>query len=215
MRIWEVTLTQVIVVFIVIGVTATSVDGHDLRAEEAKSEQFFQQPGSTGRSRTVVNHPSSKTAKHCPVIRDLETKCRLPKDCAVWYDLISKVPDAHCKLQDDGPGICCPDLPENDEDEPLRPVEPDRRLNRNIDVYSINAAAHAAKFLVKLTEETEKLMRDNNVTVRLRSAHHSHLLFHLSKPPTQIAGRSALEAVKTAQELVKRYSLKRSCCILE
>ena len=50
-------------------------------------------------------------------------------------------------------------------------------LDRNIDIYSVNAAAHAGKFYVRTQDDTEQLITINNVTMRLNSAEFTHFLF--------------------------------------
>ena len=78
------------------------------------------------------------------------------------------------------------------------------KLNRNIDIYSVNAAAHAGKFNVRLTGDTEQLIKTNNITMRPGSPAFSHFLFFQTKPATRNISRDALVAVETTQELGKR-----------
>ena len=78
------------------------------------------------------------------------------------------------------------------------------KLNRNIDRYSVNAAAHAGKFNVRLTGDTEQLIKANNITMRPGSPAFSHFLFFQTAPATRNISRDALIAVETARELGKR-----------
>ena len=77
-------------------------------------------------------------------------------------------------------------------------------LYRNIDKYSLNAAAHAGRFNLRLTEETEKLLRANNITVRPSSAVATHLLFFQTTEGTRNISRGAYVGVETTKELGKR-----------
>ena len=79
------------------------------------------------------------------------------------------------------------------------------KLNRNIDKYSVNAAAHAGKFNVRLTGDTEQLIKTNNITMRPNSAEFTHFLFFQTVSGTRNISRDALIAVETARELGKRF----------
>ena len=77
--------------------------------------------------------------------------------------------------------------------------------NRCIDIYSVNAAAHSGRFELRLMDETEKLLRANNVTVRRSSAEYTHLLFFQTTDKTREMSRGALVGVATTREISKRY----------
>lgn len=83
-------------------------------------------------------------------------------------------------------------------------VKKEVKLYRNIDTYSLNAAARAGQFQVRLMDETERLMRANNITVRRSSASYNHLLFFQTTPGARAASRGALVGVETTIELGKR-----------
>jgi len=83
----------------------------------------------------------------------------------------------------------------------------DVKLYRDIDLYSINAAARAGQFNGRLMDETEKLMRANNVTVQPGSSSYTHLLFFQTKMSTLNISRGAFIGVETTKELGKRYRL--------
>ena len=78
------------------------------------------------------------------------------------------------------------------------------KLNRNIDRYSVNAAAHAGKFNVRLTDDTEQVIKTNNVTMRPDSPAFKHFLFFQTASGTRNISRDALIVVETTKELGKR-----------
>jgi peroxidase len=73
-----------------------------------------------------------------------------------------------------------------------------------IDIYSVNAAAHAGQFQMRLMDETEKLLRANNITVRPSSSQSTHLLFFQTTLESRMLSRGALTGVETTRELGKR-----------
>lgn len=79
-------------------------------------------------------------------------------------------------------------------------------LDRNIDIYSVNAAAHAGKFYVRTQDDTEQLITINNVTMRLNSAEFTHFLFFQTVNGTRNISRDAWIVVETARELGKRLT---------
>lgn len=76
-----------------------------------------------------------------------------------------------------------------------------------IDIYSVNAAAHAGEFQLKLMDETERLLRIHNVTVRPNSSAYNHLTFFQTTTEAQRLSRGALIAIETTRELGKRFVL--------
>lgn len=74
-----------------------------------------------------------------------------------------------------------------------------------IDNYSVNSAAHAGQFQLRLMDETEKKLIANNVTVRPRSSAYTHLQFFQRTTESQDLGRAALTAIETTRELAKRF----------
>ena len=78
--------------------------------------------------------------------------------------------------------------------------------NQCIDIYSVNAAAHAAQFELTLRDETEKLLRANNIIVRPNSASHTHLRFFHTTNTARKMSRGAIAAVATTREIRKRYT---------
>jgi hypothetical protein len=52
---------------------------------------------------------------YCPEVGGLESHCRPAKDCAVWYNVVRKIPGTSCTLENGqgGQGICCPHMPYN------------------------------------------------------------------------------------------------------
>lgn len=87
----------------------------------------------------------------------------------------------------------------------FRPPRKEVKLYRNIDIYSLNAAARAGQFQLRLMDETEKLLRANNITVRRSSAQYTHLLFFQTTEASRKISRGALVGVETTKELGKRY----------
>ena len=81
------------------------------------------------------------------------------------------------------------------------------KVYRDIDTYSLNAAARAGQFNQRLMEETEKEMRANNITVRVSSAQYTHLLFFRTTEATLKISRGAFIGVETTKELGKRFEL--------
>ena len=77
-------------------------------------------------------------------------------------------------------------------------------VDRNIDIYSVNAAAHAGKFIVRLTDDTEQLITTNNITMRPNSAEFTHFLFFQTVTGTRNISRDAWVVVETTRELGKR-----------
>lgn len=73
-----------------------------------------------------------------------------------------------------------------------------------IDTQSINAAAEAGQFTLRMMEETEKRIRNEGFTVRRNSATYTHLLFFQSTSATQKFSRDALLGVETTSEIGKR-----------
>lgn len=86
----------------------------------------------------------------------------------------------------------------------FKPAKKEVKLYRNIDTYSLNAAARAGQFQLRLMDETEKLLRANNVTVRRSSPQYTHLLFFQTSEAARKISRGALTAVETTKELGKR-----------
>lgn len=78
------------------------------------------------------------------------------------------------------------------------------KLYRNIDIYSLNAAARAGQFQLRLMDETEKLLRANNLTVRRSSMQYTHLLFFQTTDVARKISRGAHVGVETTKELGKR-----------
>jgi peroxidase len=76
-----------------------------------------------------------------------------------------------------------------------------------IDLFSVNAAAHAGQFQLRLMDETEKLLRANNIIVRPSSSQSTHLLFFQTTFESRQLSRGALTGVETTRELGKRYIL--------
>ncbi|XP_057375639.1 peroxidase-like [Daphnia carinata] len=159
----------------------------------------------------TVPHKLSETySPYCPKMAGYESKCRHAKDCAIWYDLVLTLPGAACKLSNGYPGICCPDIPYNGRSTGSLKQETKKivKLERQcIDIYSVNAAAHAGEFQLKLMEETERLLRTNNVTVRPRSSTYNHLQLFQTTTEAQRLSRGALIAIETTMELGKRFKL--------
>lgn len=175
-----------------------------------------------------VKEPYGYGDYYCPKVYDLESTCRPAKDCAVWFDLVSVTPGTLCKLHDGSPGMCCPDLPYNGEKGhdllrslkwltftffglgrggAFKQAKKEVKVYRDIDTYSLNAAAKAGRFNQRLMEETEKEMRANNVTVRVSSAQYTHLLFFRTKEATLNISRGAFICVETTKELGNRFEL--------
>lgn len=73
-----------------------------------------------------------------------------------------------------------------------------------IDLYSVNAAARAGRFQIRLMDETEKLLRANNIIVRPSSSQSTHLLFFQTTAESRQLSRGALTGVETVIELGKR-----------
>lgn len=86
----------------------------------------------------------------------------------------------------------------------FKPAKKEVKLYRDIDLYSINAAARAGQFNQRLMDETEKTMRQNNVTVRPASTASTHLQFFQTKVATLNVSRGAFVCVETTKELGKR-----------
>ena len=78
------------------------------------------------------------------------------------------------------------------------------KLYRDIDIYSLNAAAHAGRFQMRLMDETERLLQVNNITVRQNSYQSTHLLFFQTTTASRNLSRGALTGVETTRELGKR-----------
>ena len=78
-------------------------------------------------------------------------------------------------------------------------------LDRNIDQYSVNAAAHAGKFNVRLTGDTEKLIKTNNITIKPNSADFAHYFIFRNEAGTRNISQDALIAIETTRELAKRF----------
>ncbi|KAK4008306.1 hypothetical protein OUZ56_013450 [Daphnia magna] len=159
---------------------------------------------------SVPDQLGEKHSLYCPKMAGYESKCRHAKDCAIWYDLVLTFPGTTCKLSNGHPGICCPDIPYNGRSR--GPVKQENKkivkLERQcIDIYSVNAAAHAGEFQLKLMDETERLLRIHNVTVRPNSSAYNHLTFFQTTTEAQRLSRGALIAIETTRELGKRFKL--------
>ncbi|XP_032786422.2 peroxidase [Daphnia magna] len=146
---------------------------------------------------------------YCPKVGGYESECRPPKDCAIWYDIVASTPGTSCKLPDGYSGICCPDLPYNARDgvalkQARKTVKVEKKC---IDLYSVNAAARAGRFQIRLMDETEKLLRANNIIVRPSSSQSTHLLFFQTTAESRQLSRGALTGVETVIELGKRFEL--------
>jgi peroxidase len=76
-----------------------------------------------------------------------------------------------------------------------------------IDIYSVNSAAHAGRFQLRLMDEMEKNLVANNVTVRPRSSSYTHLQFFQKTTESQELSRAALTAIETTRELTKRFHI--------
>ena len=74
-----------------------------------------------------------------------------------------------------------------------------------IDIYSVNAAAHAGRFHMRLMDETEKILRDKNITIRPSSSSYTHLLFQTATEAEHLS-RAALTSIETTRELGKRLN---------
>jgi peroxidase len=76
-----------------------------------------------------------------------------------------------------------------------------------IDLFSVNAAAHAGQFQMRLMDETAEkftFARVNNITVRPSSSQSTHLLFFQTTLESRMLSRGALTGVETTRELGKR-----------
>ena len=78
-------------------------------------------------------------------------------------------------------------------------------LDRYIDLYSVNSAAQAGKFIVRLTGDTEQLMKTNNITVKPNSADFAHYSNFRAVAGTRNISQDALFAIETTWELAKRF----------
>ena len=78
-------------------------------------------------------------------------------------------------------------------------------LDRNIDQYSVKAAAHVGKFNVRLTDDTEKLIKTNNITIKPNSADFAHYFIFRTGAGTRNISQDALIAIETTRELAKRF----------
>lgn len=65
--------------------------------------------------------------------------------------------------------------------------------------YSVNSAAHAGQFQLRLMDEMEKNLLVNNVTVRPRSSSYTHLQFFQKATESQDLSRGALAAIETTK----------------
>lgn len=80
--------------------------------------------------------------------------------------------------------------------------------NYYIDTRALNAAAEQGKFLMRQTDETERQMRVNNVTIRRNSPSYTHLLFFQTQEGTIQIGRQASLGVISTREVGRRYLKK-------
>lgn len=87
------------------------------------------------------------------------------------------------------------------------------RVYQQIDAPSISAAYRVGQYTVRVTGLMERLMRGNNITVRLRSAHHNHLLFHQTRSAARTVGQTAVLCAETTRELARRFDM--TDCIIE
>ncbi|XP_046638989.1 peroxidase-like [Daphnia pulicaria] len=153
------------------------------------------------------NQYSNEYPYYCPKVGGYESQCRPAKDCAVWYDLVLITPGTACKLPDGQPGTCCPDLPHNGYGEAMKKTKKNVKCEHQcIDIYSVNAAAHAGRFNMRLMDETEKFLRDKNITIRPSSSSYTHLLFQTATEAEHLS-RAALTSIETTRELGKRFEL--------
>ncbi|KAK4008473.1 hypothetical protein OUZ56_013613 [Daphnia magna] len=153
-------------------------------------------------------------AYYCPNVAGLETRCRPTKDCAVWYDEVLATPSTACKLSDGNPGSCCPDLPFNFKGMTFKEppaceggVELDEHAGC-LDVFSVNAAADAGEFELRLHKETAKRLKEKNVVVQASSPRATHARFSNPSEHARQVTNEAFVGVHTAVVLVKRFKIK-------
>lgn len=153
------------------------------------------------------SHAVSDDYGYCPLVEGAESQCRPTVDCAVWFDAVT----SSCQLPYGAIGACCPSLPYNNRGKALRKESKKVELQVSpyhpIDTQSINAAAEAGQFTLRMMEETEKRIRNEGFTVRRNSATYTHLLFFQSTSATQKFSRDALLGVETTSEIGKRFRL--------
>ncbi|KAK4008470.1 hypothetical protein OUZ56_013610 [Daphnia magna] len=149
-----------------------------------------------------------KYSYYCPKVGGYHSQCRPAIDCSVWYEVALSTPGSACTMEDGDPGICCPDIPYNGNGEPIKKTKKNVKCEHQcIDIYSVNAAAHAGRFQLRLMDEIEKHLTASKVTVRPKSSQYTHSLFFQSKTESQEFCRGALTSIETTRELGKRFQL--------
>ncbi|EFX86585.1 hypothetical protein DAPPUDRAFT_307784 [Daphnia pulex] len=161
---------------------------------------------------TLAYKPVEKVY-YCPKVGGLESRCRPIRDCAVWHDLVESTPGTACQLSDGYPGACCPDLPYNYNGKALKePVtcDPNVELESHVqclDVFSINAAAAAGNFQLRLNVENENRISSNGIEVSPGSSRATHQRFFGSSEETRGINKEAQVGLETAVHIIQRFKI--------
>lgn len=86
----------------------------------------------------------------------------------------------------------------------------DEAVNLNhvdITMNSLNDAARDGRSLLEFMEETEKLLRAENITIRKGSSQYTHLLFFQTTSQSRNMSRGALVAIETTRKLAERLTI--------
>ncbi len=77
-----------------------------------------------------------------------------------------------------------------------------------LDVFSINAAAAAGNFQIRLNVQNENLLSSNGIEVRQGSSRATHSRFFGSSEETRGINKEAQVGIETAVHIIQRYIIR-------